>query len=240
MARIDLKNALIRLLDGYSETAAVNNGGGYAAAAITMAIDNAPAGALPVGVAFYVAGDDKVHVITSRTGGPPTTSITFTPALRNAVADDAVITFIGRCVEVNIGSGNLTYSEKRNMDYELDRGLLDTVKEGDEAPVEVAMDFIWDFLTAISGADTPTIEDALKQRGPAAGWVTSASNDPCAPYAIDIMVEYVPPCGGIEPETITLPDFRWESLDHNFTDASVATQGKCNAVQAIVARAATS
>lgn len=346
MARIDLKNALIRIIDGYSNTAAVN--GSPASGNTTLGVDTFGAtGITPIGTMFNIAGSVRRYfvtaynanesqiitvdatsgnftlgfegtvdnpimtqttasiaegataaavqtalealaaivpgdvLVTGSTGGPFTVefkgnyantnikplvstnvdlagggttvittvpvqggtphSLSFTPALLTGdgvPVDDAVITFLGRTLEVNIGSGNLTYSEKRNMDYELDRGLLDTVKEGDEAPVEVAMDFIWDFLTAISGVDTPTVEDALKQRGPAATWISSATDDPCAPYAVDLEVEYIPPCGGIQREIITLPDFRWESLDHNFTDASVATQGKCNATQAIVARAA--
>lgn len=236
MARIDLKNATIRLLDGYSDDAAVNNGAGYPAGTTTMTIDAAPAAALPIGVAFTVVGDNVIHVVTARSGGPPNTSITFTPALANAVLDNAVITFIGRSLEVNIGEGNLTYSEKKNMDYKLNRGVLDSVVEGDQAPMEVSMDFIWEFLTAISGADTPTIEDALKQRGPASTWISSATEDPCAPYALDIMVEYIPNCEDIAPEVITLHDFRYESLDHDFTAASVAAQGKCNSVEATVTR----
>ena len=238
MARIDLKNATIWLLDGYSGSAAVNNGGGYSAGAVTMTISGAPAGAIPLGAAFTVEGDDRIHLVTARSGGPPNTSITFTPALAEDVVDTAVITFLGRALEVNIGDGNLTYSEKVDRVYELNRGRLDSVKDGDEQPVEVTMDFIWEFLTAVTGADYPTIEDVLKQRGPASGW-TSSSDDTCEPFAVDILVEYVPPCAGTEPELIRLPDFRYESLDHNFTDAQVSCQGKCNAVEAIVTRSST-
>lgn len=185
-------------------------------------------------------GGASVTVTTPVAGGTPN-NLSFTPALLTAdgiPANNAVITFMGRTLEVNIGEGNLTYSEKRNMDYKLNRGVLDSVVQGDEAPIEVSMDFIWEFLTAITGAETPTIEDALKNRGAAADWESSASNDPCAPFALDIEVEYVPNCEDIQREIITLPDFRYESLDHDFTAASVAAQGKCNAVEAIVVRSA--
>jgi hypothetical protein len=242
MARIDLKNAIIRILDGYTAAAAVNNGPGYAAGDVTMAINtvtgDASASNLPVGVAFFVVGCPLVHVVTARSGGPPNTSITFTPALSDTVADDAVITFIGNSLEVNIGAGNLTYNEKVDRIYELDRGRLDTVKNGDEQPVEVSMDFVWDFITAVTGSGTPTIEDALKNRGEASTWVSSDTADPCAPYAVDIMVEYVPPCGDVPTEVITLPVFRYESLDHNSKDAQVSCQGKCNVVEAAVSRSA--
>ena len=239
MARIDLKNAVIRILDGYAAAALVNNGSNYAAGDSTMDINtvsgDASATNLPVGVAFTVEGCPVVHTVTARSGGPPNTSITFTPVLTDVVLDNAPIVFIGQSVEVNIGQGKMSYSEKRNLTYELSKGSLDSVKQGDEQPVEVSMDFVWDFLTAISGADTPTIEDALKNRGPASTWVSSSA-DPCEPYAVDIMVEYIPPCGGVAPEVVVLPDFRYESLDHNFTDATVSMSGKCNTVEASVSR----
>lgn len=239
MARIDLKNATIYLLDGYSGSATVDNVGNYAAGAETMVIADAPGTNLPVGVAFTVVGSNRVHVVTARSGGPPNTSITFTPGLSGAVLNNAVITFIGRSLEVNIGDGNLTYSEAREMLYELNRGVLDTVREGDQQPVEVSMDFIWEFLTAQSGDTVPTIEDALKNRGGASDW-ESSSADPCEPYCVDVVVEYVPPCSDADPELITLVDFRWETLDHNFTDAQVSATGKCNVVEATISRPAES
>lgn len=238
MARIDLKNAIIRILDGYSASANVNNGPGYPAGTVTMLINNGPVADLPLGVAFTVPDSDKIHVVTARSGGPPNTSITFTPALEGAVVNAALITFIGRSLEVNVGTGVLDYNEKKAFNYELNRGRLDTVLEGDEQPVEVSLAFVWDFITAISGADTPTVEDALKQRGAASTWISSETNDACAPYAVDIVVEYIPPCTNIQSEVITLPAFRYESLDHSSKDALISVKGKCNATEASVARIA--
>lgn len=235
MAQIELRNATVRLLDGYSNSAAVNNGGGYSAGATTMSIDTVgDSGTIPLLASFHVVGSSKRYIVTARSGGPPTTSITFTPALDSAVAADAVITFDGRALEVKVGEGNLTYDEKRTMEYTLDRGNLDTVREGDQVPMDVKMDFVWEFLTASSG-DDPTIEDVLKHRGEAASWVTSSS-DTCEPYAVDIEVEYIPPCGGEELELIRLPDFRQESLAHDLRAGTVAATGKCNAKEAIDTR----
>lgn len=140
-------------------------------------------------------------------------------------------------LEIKIGEGTLTYDETRNMEYTLDRGLLDTVREGDEAPMDVRFDFTWEFLKAVSttGAGTPTVEDALKQRGEAAGWVSSSA-DPCEPYCVDVEIDYVPPCGGELSEIITLPDFRYESLAHDISAGTVSVTGKCNATQAAIVR----
>jgi len=140
-------------------------------------------------------------------------------------------------LEVKIGEGNLTYDEKRNIDYVLNRSLLDTVKEGDEEPMDVRFDFTWEFLKAVSttAAGTPTIEDVLKQRGEASAWVSSSS-DPCEPFAVDVEVHYVPPCGGELDEIITLPDFRYTSLAHDLRAGTVAVTGQCNATQAVDVR----
>lgn len=238
MAQLELRNATIRLVDGYSNSAAVNNAPGYAIGVTTMAIDTLGVSeALPLLSSFNISGHGVTYIITARSGGPPTTSITFTPGLEAAVVDNAVLVIGGRTLEVNIGTGNVTYNEQKQMVYTLDRGILDTVREGDDVPMDVVLDFIWEFMTAVSGSGTPSIEDVFKQRGEASGWLSSSS-DQCEPYAIDIQVQHIPPCNNQEPETLLFPDFRYESLNHNLRDATVAVTGKCNAKQAIVSRAA--
>lgn len=178
--------------------------------------------------------------VSSQTkAGGTTTNIVFTPAIAtgHVPADNAAITFTGRTVEVKVGDGNITHTENKNFIYDLDRGNLDTVREGDEAPMEVSLDMTWEFLTAISGASTPTLEDALKQRGPAASWVSSSS-DQCEPYAVDIEIEHIPRCSGTDVyvEVVTLPDYRSESLEHSVKDSTISSKGKCNASEAIVSR----
>lgn len=146
-------------------------------------------------------------------------------------------------LEVKIGEGNLTFTEAKVMEYLLDRGNLDDVREGDQVPVDVSLDFIWEYLRGPSSASTasggtPTIEDALKNRGAAADWV-STDTDTCRPYALDLEITYEPTptsCG--DKETITLSDFRYESLDHDLRAGSVAVSGKCNVTEATVVREA--
>jgi len=136
---------------------------------------------------------------------------------------------------VKIGEGNLSYSERREMIYTKDRGKLDTVREGDEQTVEVSMDFIWDFLTAVTASGIPTIEDVLKNRGEASAWLTTSS-DPCEPFTVDIEIFHTPPCAGIEKEIITLEEYHYETLDHDLREATVASSGQCNKKEATVVR----
>jgi len=184
-----------------------------------------------------MGGGDTV-AITLRNNGGNTKQITFTPAITTTTgvpADDAAITFSGRTLEVTIGEGNLTYTESREVEYVLNRGNLDTVREGDQVPVSINLDFVWDFITAISGAETPTLEDAMKQIGGAADWESSDA-DECALYAVDLEIEYVPPCGSAYRERILLADFRWDDLEHNIDEAQVSCTGRANVTQAAVTR----
>lgn len=138
-------------------------------------------------------------------------------------------------LEVKIGDGNLTYSEKRNIEYVKDKGVLDTVREGDEEPVDIKFDFTWEFLKAVTSSGAPTVEDVLKNVGEASTWVTS-SDDPCEPFAVDLEIEYAPVCDGVDPEYIRFNDFRYEELAHDMRQGQVSASGKANITQAIITR----
>jgi len=144
-------------------------------------------------------------------------------------------------VEVKIGEGNLTYTERRNIEYTLDRGLLDEVREGDEVPLEVRTDFIWEYLRgSLVSTSVPTVEEAIKNIGNAAAWV-STDSDACRPYAVDLRVTYAPTpwtCG--DQEVITIQDFRYEQLDHDLRAGTVSMTGRANVTEATVVRSAQS
>ena len=246
MARIELRHATIRLKDGFSGTAAINDT--PADGVTTLDIDtvsvNSPLGTdvIPVGARFTFTADTvRTYTVTGRTptdGSATTTNIVFTPALATATlpSDDDVLTFTSQQLDVTIGDGNLTYSEAKAYDYELDRGNLDTVREGDDQPLDVSLEFVYDFVTTGTG-ETITPVDALKQKGAAAEWVSSAT-DPCEPYAVDMEVEYLVPCGsaGTEDEVTIFPDFRYEGLDFDLSEATISVSGRCNATEASVTR----
>jgi len=137
-------------------------------------------------------------------------------------------------IAVKIGEGNLTYTENRNLEYRLERGSLDEVREGDQAPMDISLDAIWEFLKASSGQPA-SIEDFLKFRGAAASNV-STDSDVCAPNAIDLIIEHIPGCGGLDKEIITLPDFRYDSIAHDLREATLAITGRSNAVEANIVR----
>jgi hypothetical protein len=142
-------------------------------------------------------------------------------------------------IEIKIGEGDLTYTETVTREYMLNRGLLDDVRNGDQVPMDVRFDFKWEYLEGTTGSGAiPSIEDALKRINAAADWV-STDSDQCRPFAVDIIVMHTPTpstCG--DQEEVTLPDFRYETLEHSARNATVACAGKCNATQASIVRSA--
>lgn len=215
----------------YANTGLVNHAGGYSTSSTTMAVDGIT-GIIPAGVQLNITGDSQAYTVTSVTNfSGNTTGITFTPGLQQDVADDVVLNFGPNRMQVVIGEGNLTYDEKRPIQYMKDRGKLDTTRLGDEEPIDVRLDLRWEFLSTPIGATTPTIEEALKQIGPAASWVSSSA-DPCEPFAVNLEIHYTPLCSDVEKELIVLPDYRYESLAHDAKAGTISTSGKCNATQA--------
>jgi hypothetical protein len=247
MARIELKNCIVRFKDGLSGTGAINEPTTAPVATDTafdidtVVLNSADTDLIPVGARFTIAGETvpQVHTVTARVPADtgPTTNITFSPALgAGTYVDGGVVTFQNQQIDIKIGDGNITYTENKNYEYETDRGQLDTVREGDEAPIDVNVDFVYEYITTGTGeAITPM--DAIKGQGGADEWVSSSS-DLCEPYAIDIEVEYTPPCGGAEIETTLFPDFRPDSKEVDFGEANVSVTGRCNVVEPIVTRTA--
>jgi len=246
MARIELRDCIIRFKDGLSGTGAVNEPVTPPAQddtdfdIDTIVLNTADIDLIPVGARFTVVGEtaaDTVHTVTARTptGTSPTTNIVFAPALgAGTYLDGAVVTFLSQQIEIKVGDGNITYTEHRNYEYMLDRGDLDTVREGDEVPLDVKLECTYEHITTGTSEDISPM-DALKGIGEAEEWVSSAS-DACEPYAIDVEVEHLPPCGGAQKEITVFPDFRAETKEINFKEATIALTGKCNVIEPTVTR----
>jgi hypothetical protein len=206
---------------------------------MTRAINS---GMVPIGARFTVntPNNTTTYVVTSRTPSANlsnvsnTTAINFTPVWGNITPDaNDKITFKAQQIDIKIGEGNLTYTEHRDMKYTLDRQNLDTVREGDQKPVDVKTDFLYEFVTTGTNEDITPV-DALKQMNGAAEWISSSS-DQCEPYCVDVEVQHVPPCVN-EDEFTEFPTFRYETLEFNLKDATIAVTGKCNVVEASVTR----
>ena len=140
-------------------------------------------------------------------------------------------------IDVKIGEGTCDYNEKRQIEAVKNRGALDIVRENEDEPLEVSMNFVWEHITGYGGEIT--VEDALKRINGAAAWtsVVSGSEDPYAPYCVNIEIINNPPCTATgNNETITLEEFHYQELAHSLKDATVALRGMCNRTQASAVR----
>lgn len=136
----------------------------------------------------------------------------------------------GEEMTVKLGDGSISWTEYRNMEYELDRGKLDTVRLGDEQPLDVNLEFMWEWLRGVTGANTPldAIQVVAGTNSNYLSW-TSTSADECEPFCIDIAIEYDVICGTTTyTEDITLAEFRYEQLDYSTADGQITVTGKCN------------
>lgn len=139
-------------------------------------------------------------------------------------------------ITAKLGDGNFTWSEKRAIEYKKDRGLLDTVRLGDQDPLDVKFEFNWVFILGDTGDGsgfTTSIHDALTKQGGATAWISSDANT-CAPYAVDLVLTYTP-CA-LKTEVITFVDFRYEQLDFDAKAGTVSCTGKCNVIKPTDAR----
>lgn len=244
MARIELRHCDIKIRDGLAGTAAINGMGVMAGDTDldieTVVLNTDVTTKVPVGARFTVAGETAAttkHTVTARTPTDtgPTTNIVFTPALTaGTYADGGVLTFLPQEITIKIGDGDLKYTETTEYIYDKDRGDLDTVREGDQVPMDVSLNFTYEHITTGTGELIAPM-DAIKRRGGAAEWVSSSS-DLCEPYAVDLQVIHTPPCGTAQIETTTFPDFRAEKREPSFKDSNISITGKCNAVEPIVTR----
>ena len=240
MAKIQLRDSKIYLQDGLAGTAAVNDASGVAAADTTATIDAVALNTtvtttVPIGARLTFDSDATIYTVTAVTGAAPTTAITFTPAKASGTAaDDSVITFLPQRLLIKIGEGDMSWTESREFIYDRDRDVLDTVRQGQDQPVSVDLAFTFEYVTA-STANPPTPVDCLNRVGPAAAWVSSAT-DLCEPYAIDLIVVHCVPCGTDEDQELLFPDFRYESLDYSISDASISVSGQCNTTRITTTR----
>ena len=239
MARVELRDATILLKDGLSGSATIEESTPGATDTDcdinTVVLNTTDNDLVPVGARFTVntANNTEIYTVTARTPATtsPTTNVEFTPAwgADTPTVSDA-ITFQAQELEITIGEGNLTWTEAKEYEYLLDRGDLDTVKEGDEQPLEISLEFVFEFvLTGTSETITPV--DAVKGSGGADEWVSSAE-DQCEPYAVDMVVRHCVPCGTAEDEELTFPDFRYESLEYDLSEATISVSGRCNVSEA--------
>lgn len=153
---------------------------------------------------------------------------------------DATITLIdgsGNSCILAIGDGNITWSEKRNLEYVHDKGVIETVREGNIDPIDIKMDFIWESITASSTRLLKQLNYTEKQLMPTRvglyplitfktildNFVYVSTGDDCEPYAVDLEIA-INACG--QSELLSFKNFRYESLDFDIKQGTTTCSGK--------------
>lgn len=263
MARIDLKNCIVRLSDGGAQSATIDCTAANSDFVVTR---KAHTGAFPISIRLVDPGTtaslsidmDEFDITVNlayATGAVTSTandviaalaahtliSKLITPSLASGSTGvglvnakaKATLTGTQKSIEVKIGDGDFQFTQNKPRQYLLDRGNLDSTRDDNQQPVEIDIDSVWEFYTAASGG-TETFEDALNQDGEASDWVTSDS-DTCQPYSLDLEIDNSPACTGTR-EVLVFPKFRYEKLTFSASKYSLTCSGKANVVRPTVYR----
>lgn len=130
-------------------------------------------------------------------------------------------------MQIRIGIGNITYTTKRQFIYTLNRGKLDTVRKGDEIPMEVKFEATYESYQ-LGSADAPlvSIRDFLTQQGNASSFITAGA-DPCEPYAVILTIVQAQCVAITDPtETITIPELRIDKKTFDIKAGQISFSGK--------------
>lgn len=143
----------------------------------------------------------------------------------------------GESLGIRIGEGNLTYTVSRNIEPRKARGNLWQMREMEQEPCDVSFQFVWDEMIGI-GAEPPTVEDVLYA---ATTW-KSTSNDPGAPFCVDLKVVADRRCTNAQGAEISKKtiivfyEFHYLSLSHDLNNGAIDCQGLSNRVRPGVTR----
>jgi hypothetical protein len=122
---------------------------------------------------------------------------------------------------------------------------------GDEQPMEVSFDIVFESyhnpnasgagpVEAIKGVNAATVYPSGASKptqivdGNAAceigNWGNADTVDSCAPWAVNLLMQFQPECG-TGTEVLWFPRFRWDSLQFNISEGTIACTGKCTALK---------
>lgn len=151
--------------------------------------------------------------------------------LKNSVLTFSDGTGTPETLTIKMDDGNLTHQTGFNQEYILDRGNLDTVREGDDIPVQLTVVGRFTEITSSTGLGESPYEFAT-QSGAASTHLSTGGA--CEPYAFDIILTTTPPAGctvgadSVQIETETFSDFRPDTIDVDNQAGTITFTGRCN------------
>lgn len=177
----------------------------------------------------------------------------------------AVGAISGNIFEIEFGDGDFQWTVAKQFEYNLDRGRLDSVRLGDEVPMDISFEGKFNYIknpSTITATAPPTIYEALMNPhiyaafpsevptsdDTISGYVMGAQNwlsasedvDPCGPWSVNLWVENTPLCstGQVEAnELILFKYFRAESCQFSLKNGTISVSGKSNVSYPVAIRA---
>lgn len=141
-------------------------------------------------------------------------------------------------LEILGAEGDLTFTEVDNTNMIMSRGVIVGRTQGDQEGMSVSFSFKFEQWSYENGQGTDPVTygispvDALKQRGGAAAWVSTAA---CGPYSVDLVLKIANVCGGSGTEVLTFEKFHADSVDFSEGDEfnTISVTGTCIAISPV-------
>lgn len=123
--------------------------------------------------------------------------------------------------------GDLTFSETQESFLIMRRGIIDSIREGDQQPISLSFTVKFEQWERADGASTGiSVVDALKKRGGASAW---ESVDTCGPYMVNLQFKIKDICNPGAFEVLTFEKFVCDEV--TFGEAAeyntLRISGKC-------------
>ena len=130
-------------------------------------------------------------------------------------------------LQIPIMDGNLAWTFHNPTVTVLNRGKLYNRRTGNDKEVDASFEFTFSqYAYASGGSGTPSVRDALTQKGGASAWVSTDIS--CDVYATNLVFEIADPTNPTMSEQIVLPYFCVDSIAFKEGDPDKCTvTGKC-------------
>jgi hypothetical protein len=114
-------------------------------------------------------------------------------------------------LEIPIAEGDLAFTQKSPSFVVLNRGRIDSRKQGDETPLDVSFTGKFEQWSGNYGSTGLSPVDVMDgtQKAIDAGWI---STDPCGPWAIDVLFQMQNPCNKAEFEQLTFRKVHFDEI----------------------------
>lgn len=132
-----------------------------------------------------------------------------TPSVTRNLRDGSITLRDGsatpKTLTMKITSGDLAFEEDTPTFIVMNRGKIDSRKQGDEVPTPVSWTCLFEQWSYDSGSSTGiSPRDALRGIGNASNWV---STDACGPYSVDVVFVVQDPCNPGHYEQLVFSKF---------------------------------